>query len=81
MRRFRVLLSKVTQWLEETVLADVNTSTNMTEISGQYNKFLAEHGIHEPIIKSYIVKRRLAMHFGDRLQFHRPSSRRLENQN
>ena len=29
--------SKLTQWLEETVLADVNTSTNMTEIWGQYN--------------------------------------------
>ena len=48
----------------------------MTEICGQYHKFLAEHGVHEPTIKSYIVKRRLAMHFGDRLQFHRPSSGR-----
>ena len=70
-----IAFSKLVQHLEESVLADTSSVTDMTQICTLYNGYLADQGV-EASHRSFTVKQRLVTHFEDRLQFHRPASRR-----
>ena len=67
---------KLCEWIEINVLTQSNSATDMTEVCKRYSRFLDELGLIGHVQNSFAVKQRLMAHFGDRLQFHRPASRR-----
>eukprot|EP00117_Sycon_ciliatum_P030621 scpid70766/ scgid24097/ len=67
---------KLCEWIEISVLTQSNSATDMTEVCKRYCRFLDELGLIGHVQRSLAMKQRLMEHVCDRLQFHRPVSRR-----
>ena len=68
--------SRLVKEVEETVLADNSTVTDLSQLRAKYNGFLHEElGGEAEACRGDVLKARLREHFGDKLSFHRPHRR------
>lgn len=73
--RQRRAFLRLAQDVEETILLDKSSVTNLSQLSATYNTYLSDEGLEAEPCRGDFLKARLKQHFGDRLSFHRPFRR------
>ena len=69
--------AKLTAYVEQNVIEQPETVTNMADLCSKFVECLNDEGVSLVSYKTYMLKARLANHFGEALTFDRPRKRTL----